>query len=244
LALYKAGEIRALTNANVLTTGFDYPDIDLVAMLRPTMSPSLYVQMAGRGMRPKSHTDHCLVLDFAGVVATHGPITAVQPPKKAGSGNGETPVKLCEACNELCPISARKCPACGAPFPEPEKKPLTLHVDDIMGIEGTKMSVRSWIWRKHTSKASGKEMFAVTYYGDLSDPPVTEYLTVTHDGYAGQKAVKTLLDMANKSGAIIDGDDLEETAKIMTKATPPSVVEYRKEGKYSRIINREWRINE
>ena len=58
LAQFKAGEIRTLTNANVLTTGFDYPDIDLIAMLRPTMSASLYVQMAGRGMRPKSHTDH------------------------------------------------------------------------------------------------------------------------------------------------------------------------------------------
>jgi DNA repair protein RadD len=62
LRRYKAGEIRALTNANVLTTGFDYPDIDLIAMLRPTMSASLYVQMAGRGLRVKSHTDHCLVL--------------------------------------------------------------------------------------------------------------------------------------------------------------------------------------
>jgi DNA repair protein RadD len=82
LADFKAGKLRALTNANVLTTGFDYPDIDLIAMLRPTMSPSLYVQMAGRGMRPKSHTDHCLVLDFAGVVETHGPITAVQPRRK------------------------------------------------------------------------------------------------------------------------------------------------------------------
>ena len=245
LTLYKAGKIRALTNANVLTTGFDYPDIDLVAMLRPTMSPSLYVQMAGRGMRPKSHTDHCLVLDFAGVVATHGPITAVQPPKNAGSGNGEVPVKLCEACNELCPISARKCPACGAPFPEPEKKPLTLHVDDIMGIEGTEMLVRSWIWRKHTSKTSGKEMFAVTYYGALSDRPVTEYLTVTHDGYAGEKAIRTFMDMARKSGAPIGShEDLDECSKIMTQSKPPGVVEYRKEGKFVRVINREWGINE
>jgi superfamily II DNA or RNA helicase len=79
---FKSGKLRALTNANVLTTGFDYPDIDLIAMLRPTMSASLYVQMAGRGMRVKSHTDHCLVLDFAGVVETHGPITAVQPPEE------------------------------------------------------------------------------------------------------------------------------------------------------------------
>jgi len=41
LTEFKAGRIRALTNANVLTTGFDYPDIDLIAMLRPTMSASL-----------------------------------------------------------------------------------------------------------------------------------------------------------------------------------------------------------
>jgi hypothetical protein len=95
------------------------------------MSASLYVQMAGRGMRVKSHTDHCLVLDFAGVVATHGPITAVQPPKKAGDGNGEAPVKVCDNCGELCAISVANCPACGHAFPEPERKKLELRDDDI-----------------------------------------------------------------------------------------------------------------
>ena len=69
---FRAGEIRALTNANILTTGFDYPDIDLIVMLRPTMSPGLYMQMAGRGLRIKSHGGDCMVLDFAGNVATHG----------------------------------------------------------------------------------------------------------------------------------------------------------------------------
>jgi DNA repair protein RadD len=117
---FKAGKLRALTNANVLTTGFDYPDIDLIAMLRPTMSASLYVQMAGRGMRVKSHADHCLVLDFAGVVEMHGPIVAVQPPKKGGDGDGEAPVKVCDTCDELVHISAKECPSCGHPFPEPE----------------------------------------------------------------------------------------------------------------------------
>ena len=162
LADYKSGKLRALTNANVLTTGFDYPDIDLIAMLRPTMSASLYVQMAGRGMRPKSHTDHCLVLDFAGVVATHGPITAVQPSKKAGEGNGEAPVKVCENCGELCAIAVSICPACGHPFPEPQKKKLELHHDDIMGLEGKDLAVTSWTWRKHVSRASGKEMLSCT----------------------------------------------------------------------------------
>lgn len=245
LTLYKAGQIRALTNANVLTTGFDYPDIDLVAMLRPTMSPSLYVQMAGRGMRPKSHTDHCLVLDFAGVVSTHGPITAVQPPKKAGSGNGETPVKLCESCNELCPISARKCPACDAPFPEPKKAELVLRNDDIMGIEGIEMSVRSWIWRKHKGKTSGKEMFAVTYYpAALSDPSVTEYFAVLHDGYAGQKAIRNFMEVARQAGADVESaSDLDEMVKAMNRAKSPSLLEYKKEGKFYRVINREWGTN-
>lgn len=76
LTEFKAGNIRAITNANVLTTGFDYADIDLLVFTRPTKSMSLYIQMAGRGMRLKSHTDHCLVLDFAGLITTHGPVTA------------------------------------------------------------------------------------------------------------------------------------------------------------------------
>lgn len=241
LSAFKAGKLRALTNANVLTTGFDYPDIDLIAMLRPTMSPSLYVQMAGRGMRPKSQADHCLVLDFAGVVEMHGPITAVQPPKKAGSGNGEAPVKVCDNCAELCPISARQCPACGAEFPAPEPKRFELRTDDIMGIEASEMAVTSWHWRKHVSKASGKEMLAVTYYGALSDKPITEYLPINHDGYAGQKALGVLVQMKTKSGAPNTADNsLDGIAQAMNDGTPPAKITYKKDGKFHRVLTREW----
>jgi DNA repair protein RadD len=241
LRRYKAGEIRALTNANVLTTGFDYPDIDLIAMLRPTMSPSLYVQMAGRGMRPKSHTDHCLVLDFAGVVETHGPITAVQPPKKAGSGNGEAPVKVCDNCAELCPISARKCPECGTEFPVSEPKRFELRSDDIMGIEASEMDVTGWRWRKHVSKASGKEMLAVTYYGALSDKPVTEYLPINHEGYAGQKALERLVEAKRKSGADnVSDNSLDSIADAMNKGEAPAKLTYKQDGKFYRVLTRSW----
>lgn len=241
LADFKAGKLRALTNANVLTTGFDYPGIDLISMLRPTMSPSLYVQMAGRGMRPKSHTDHCLVLDFAGVVETHGPITAVQPPKKSGSGEGEAPVKVCDTCNELCPISARQCPACGAEFPLPATKRFELRTDDIMGIEASEMAITSWNWRKHVSKASGKEMLAVTYYGALSDKPITEYLPINHEGYAGQKALGVLVQMKSKSGAPNTGHhSIDAIAESMNNGTPPTKINYKQDGKFYRVLTREW----
>jgi DNA repair protein RadD len=241
LADFKAGRLRALTNANVLTTGFDYPDIDLIAMLRPTMSASLYVQMAGRGMRVKSHTDHCLVLDFAGVVQAHGPITAVQPPKKAGKGNGEAPVKVCDACNELVHISAKICPTCDTPFPEPEKPKLELHHDDIMGVDVQEMTVTEWRWRKHTSRASGKEMLAVSYYGGLSDPLVEEYFPVTHGGYAGEKAVATLGIIASSAGAQLrQGITLDGAAAVMNASRPPAGITYKRDGKYHRIIGRLW----
>ena len=247
LADFKSGKIKALTNANVLTTGFDYPDIDLIAMLRPTMSASLYVQMAGRGMRVKSHTDHCLVLDFAGVVASHGPITNIQPPKKGGDGNGEAPVKVCDACGELVHISAVACPACGALFPEPVKKSMSLRNDDIMGLECQELEVTTWNWRTHISKASGKLMLAITYYGDLSDKPITEYLPVLHDGYAGQKAMQLLFTMANASGADlsqasrIEGEEgLDYIGVQMSNSAPPKLIEYRMDGKFYRVLKRSW----
>ena len=51
IAAFKRGEIRALASMGVLTTGFNAPGVDLIAMLRPTKSTGLYVQMAGRGTR-------------------------------------------------------------------------------------------------------------------------------------------------------------------------------------------------
>ena len=239
---FKSGELRALTNANVLTTGFDYPDIDLIAMLRPTMSPGLYVQMAGRGMRLKSNAKDCLVLDFAGVVESHGPIIDVQPPKKKGEGNGEAPVKVCEKCNELCHIKVEVCPSCGTPFPPPEAKKFQLRDVDIMGLGKNQMDVRRWFWSRHVSNTSGKEMVKVTYFGRmLSDPSITEYIPILHEGYAGQKAIRTLYEIALRAKVKLSNiDDLEWLAQSMNEGRAPDVLKYNKEGKYFRIKERIW----
>jgi DNA repair protein RadD len=242
LTEFKAGTIQALTNANVLTTGFDAPSIDLIAMLRPTMSPGLYVQMAGRGLRIAEGKTDCLVLDFAGVVEQHGPITAVRPPPKKGDRVGEAPVKVCDNCQEICHLSVRECPACGTPFPEPVRPALKLSHLDIMGVEGTDLDVIAWTWRKHLSRASGKEMLSLTYYGGLSDPPVTEYLAVTHDGYAGEKSRRLLSDIAYKAQVALDyrATDLHDMAQQLTEGQPPSHIEFKREGKFFTVLKRSW----
>ena len=243
LADFESGKLRALCNVGILTTGYDFPALDCIAFLRSTMSPGLYLQMAVRGMRTHPGKTDCLVLDFAGVVESHGPITNVQPPKKGGDGNGEAPVKVCDHCGELVHISVMVCPSCGEQFPEPVKKSMVLRNDDIMGLDGQELEVTSWTWRKHISKASGIEMLAVTYYGGLSDTPITEYLPIMHEGYAGQRAMSQLLSIANSASIVPGGlnvKTMEDMVQNMNNATPPEWIEYRKDGKFFRVMKRSW----
>lgn len=134
------GEVTALVNNGVLTTGFDAPFIDLIGMLRATKSPGLWVQMLGRGTRPYyaqgfdlstqqgrldaiaySEKPDCLVLDFAGNTKRLGPINDPVLPKKKGKGGGEAPVRECDNCPMIFHASLRVCPQCGTEYP-PEIK--------------------------------------------------------------------------------------------------------------------------
>lgn len=132
IADFRSGKLRALTNAQVLTTGFDAPQTDLIAFLRPTLSTGLYVQMIGRGTRPvyppgfdpnaatkeeriaaiaSSSKPNCLVLDFSGNVRRHGPVDAVyvRDKKKRGGKDEEEEFKVKEES-----VRAKPCPACGS----------------------------------------------------------------------------------------------------------------------------------
>lgn len=239
---FKAGKIKALTNAEILTTGFDYPDIDLLAILRPTHSPSLHVQIIGRGMRPKSHTDHCLILDFAGNIRRLGPITNVRPPKKS-RGGGEAPIKTCEQCFELLHLSVMKCPVCGYEFPQLSKSErLKLHHDCVLGYETLDFNCSSWHWSVHTKKSTGIEMLKVSYFQEsILDESISEYLTVLHDGWVGKKAVNLLKIIGEKSDTdIVTPKNLYELAEKLNIGIPPSRIEYKMKGEYPNIVSRHW----
>lgn len=64
---FKEQKIKYLVNVSVLTTGFDAPHVDLIAILRPTESVGLYQQIVGRGLRLYENKQDCLVLDYTGV---------------------------------------------------------------------------------------------------------------------------------------------------------------------------------
>ena len=99
------------------------PSIDLVALLRPTLSPGLYLQMVGRGARIAEGKLECLVLDFAGNVDRHGLIDdlRVSSPSSSHSpddtcGDAPARVTMCKSCRTFNHISCQTCTSCGAPL--------------------------------------------------------------------------------------------------------------------------------
>ena len=241
---FKAGHIRAVTNMNVLTTGFDHPDIDLIVMARPTLSPGLYLQMAGRGMRVKSgpYAD-CLVLDFAGNIARHGPVTSVTPPRAKGKGEPEMPpVKECPKCQEAAPAGVKVCPCCGYVFPEQEKeRPELNETEDIMGGP-VRMEVRGWFWAVRKSRKSGTPMLRVDFYGQgLMADVVSLYLCLMHGGYAEEKAKKMLYALTGQRVGELGEGDLRDIAETMNASDAcPSWVEYRRRGHFPEIARWGW----
>lgn len=117
---YKSGKLRRLCNAKVLTTGFDAPHIDLIVDVAATMSPGLYVQKAGRGMRTHPSKANCLYLDFVGNIERHGPITCVRPPKSARPRDAgeahERTCLVCPVCRMASELGTAECGDCGHVF--------------------------------------------------------------------------------------------------------------------------------
>jgi DNA repair protein RadD len=64
---FKARRFKYLVNVSVLTTGFDAPHVDVIAILRPTESNSLYQQIIGRGLRLSADKRDCYILDYTGM---------------------------------------------------------------------------------------------------------------------------------------------------------------------------------
>lgn len=149
-AAYKAGKLRALTGMNIFTTGFDASVIDLIALMRPTLSTGLYVQMMGRGTRTHgidlnvletpaqrlsailaSAKPNCRVLDYAGNIRRHGPVDAIfvrgkkptidTDDAEVAVAVGAVKAKKCPNCQMLLAIQARVCPSCGFEIPHDPK---------------------------------------------------------------------------------------------------------------------------
>ena len=193
--LFPRAPLRYLCNVNVLTTGFDAPHIDCVALLRPTMSPGLYYQMVGRGFRLHPSKQNCLVLDFGGNVLRHGPVDQIKVKEKAGTGAGAAPAKECPECHSVVAAGYAACPDCGFVFPVPERQSHEAQASDAGVLSGqvtnTKFRVSDVYYSVHTKRGASEgdpKSMRVDYKVGWHEYK-SEWICFEHEGYARQKAV-------------------------------------------------------
>lgn len=254
---FTSGNVQALTNVSLVTTGFDYPNIDMIVLLRATLSPGLYLQMLGRGLRLKtSDNKDCLVLDFAENVMRHGPVTEVQPPssRKKGDKLGAMPCKECPECLEIVTMQTRVCPVCGFEFPR-NQKIWQLFNGDVNGGGYTSHEVLSWLIYPTTSRTSAKPMFVIEYRCADTANYFREFIMYAHEGFAYNKSFKLAHMYCNHFGinmeSFFTGKYEEETGKKLYDwqgiideigmNEPPAIILTERNGKFNNVVDRIWK---
>lgn len=192
---FKAGSIKHVINVGVLTTGFDARNIDCISMLRPTMSPGLYYQMLGRGLRINEGKENCLILDFASNVITHGPIDMIRVKPKKAAEPGQAPVKECPDCQGIIHAALTECPHCGHIFGrEPNHEQEASLAAPVSGQNRTEVrpviSAHYSVHYKRNSDDDKPPTMRVEYVNapGMLGQSVSEWICIEHDGWARQKA--------------------------------------------------------
>lgn len=189
--------IDCLVSVGCLTTGFDAPETDLIALLRPTKSPVLYVQIAGRGMRIAPNKKDCLWLDYTSTTADLGAVNLIKGRNKRESG-GDAPYKNCENCGNPNTISAIECIECGQLFPEPEiKDPHSSRAGNLSPLQGIDkpkppewVEIKSIAFHKHAGKNGKPPTMRIDYYFNDFEPAIKEWKCFEHEGFALRKGVE------------------------------------------------------
>lgn len=194
---FRAGRLWSIASVNMLTTGANYPFVDMISIYRSTKSPGLIVQIIGRVTRLCDGKTDGLVLDHGGNISRFGPIDMIRP-KPPGSGDGTPPQKICPSdktdakgnygCDEILLISVMKCTTCGYEFPPNEEEKITARPDDapVLSSEKPWHAVSSRTFRVHPGKSDKPDSIKCTYMLGLKT--VNEWHCCAHTGYPKSKA--------------------------------------------------------
>lgn len=248
LRRFAEGELRYLCNVAVLTTGYDAPRIDCIALMRPTNSPGLYAQMIGRGVRlsPETGKADCLVLDYGGNALRHGLPDAIRLPDDdhAGPTEGDEPEALppareCPACASVVPTESANCPACGKPMPPlPKPKRAARPTGPVWA------AVDRVEYHEHTRRdGTGFPTMRVEYHlaGGGSPSVVREWICLQHPrGSFARRKAEHWWACRSRNAVPVSVEDAVAIANAGALAEPRSVLFERPKGeRYDRLIEYE-----
>ena len=225
------GKCRYIVNNMIFTTGFDCPRLDLIACLRPTQSPGLWVQICGRGTRLHPGKENCLLLDFGRNIDRHGPIDEISGSEWFESKEkGDAPIKNCPECFELVHAAAMICPNCQYKFPARDLNiAQTASRGAILSSQQTEpfdvevLDMKVTRNKGKNGKPDSLRIKYITLVGDASD-----FLFYDHpaQSYPYQETVKKFGHLSS----------VEDALKV--KWNKPKTIKIKKNKKYFDIIER------
>lgn len=267
LSSFKTGACDWLVNCGILTTGYDDPQIDFIGLLRPTRSPGLLLQIAGRGLRLHEHKTNCMFLDFGGALTHFGPLDLIeQTIKRKGTVKigGECPMKTCPECAAVIHAGRMMCD-CGHVFPRDLKH--ETQASNASPLATIKiLDCASMTFSLHLASGSSVPVLKVMYWDSTGLMPgivATEYLSFDANAhpFARANAHNWLRNAYTKCdselGIKIDNGRVIGTVKGVEQPvlTCKDMLQYQscfvspcklhiapdpKKPKYQRIIAREW----
>lgn len=233
---FREGKYKAIVNVNVLTTGFDVPDIDLIATLRPTNSNVMHIQMIGRGLRIFPDKKNCLVLDFAGNTERLGPINEVKVRNKGDRRKeGLEPItKVCPDCDEIVAPAVRRCPECGFEFEFQSRLESGATNLNIVST-GEKSKKPKWVKVKQVrykihKKTGSPDSVCVQYFSEFF--MFKEWIFPGHAGFVKYKADNWVIKRGAKPART--ASELLEISQDLKK---PNMIRIDSSGKYDAIID-------
>jgi DNA repair protein RadD len=235
IANFRAGQIRCLTSVGVLGTGFNVPQVDLIALLRPTQSAGLFLQQVGRGLRKAGGKQDCLVLDFSGLTKLHGPIDQItsSSASSARDEKSEPLAKECPNCSTLVALAARTCPTCGYEWPPRDEAPkheATADANASILSKGAPVwvDVDSVKYYRHEKQGS-PDSLRVEYHCGYTVHRAWQCFD--HQGFARQKAESWW----RRHAQTVIPRTTEEALRRVTELNQPSQIQVRPDGKYFAI---------
>lgn len=236
-------QIKYLVNCDVLTTGFDAPCVDAIAILRATASPGLFAQIVGRGLRTHGTKSDCLVLDFGENIKRHGPIDAIdfgkarEKKEAADEEDGEQETKECPNCQAAVSVRKMVCD-CGFRWAYREPKHDTLADTQAKIIsEPETFEVESVYYAVHAKEGKIPSMrvdYRLVSDGNIENV-ISEWVCVEHEGYAKRKALNWW-----QSRCMADfPQSAEEAVSLGRCIAVPKTITVQREGRFWRVLSAE-----
>jgi DNA repair protein RadD len=218
--------------------------VDCVLWLRPTQSPVLYVQGAGRGTRIADGKADCLWLDFSDTTERLGPVDAIRGRKKRAKTDQDAPYALCENCGaRVRPASALVCPECGAQLREPEAEPPREVSNAPILAHQARPKINTYpvtrVEYAIHNKPGKPDSLRVEYYSGLRRV-AQEWICFEHGGFARAKAEAW---WGRRSADDVPRTTDEALSRVDSLAEP-SAITVNESGQYPEIIGYQWSEHE